>query len=362
MGARDLRLPVKSGDSGRGLPGSGNEVGNQTVSERSTKPTRTGFDYAMLVLQVMGVVLPLGIVGWIRRWLWSKAAWVHEAGIVVVLIAVATAAVLIGAWYKRPFSSTPKWVRTLACIFVMVLAYSAMVYVLSEVVMTAAQEDAKAKSDKKIEEIQKNHEAKVHVLKARIKDLDERLKHALEKDRMLMGKQKTADALFPQARSMGRCLIQTFGTNGSCPSQFSPATRLRGPKGYVTVHMLCEREERSSYCGWVYYFNKGADLRTFAELRFQICGKPECSNRLLIKARDAEGKDIALKLDQFMFPHKRVPNDWEQARILLKRFHIAWDAFDCFTLATNEAIASTEQLRFMVGGFKPLPEEGSGKD
>ena len=63
-----------------------------------------------------------------------------------------------------------------------------------------------------------------------------------------------------------------------------------------------------------------------------------------------------------MFPHKRVSNDWEQARIPLKRFHIAWDAFDCFTLATNGAIASTEELTFMVGGFKLLPEEGRGKD
>jgi hypothetical protein len=162
-----------------------------------------------------------------------------------------------------------------------------------------------------------------------------------------------ASVLFPQADEFGPVFIQTYASNGAVSYLFFDETPINGPQGYAKITLKTNDYSVNSSAGWIMYLLKGADIRSrYNQLRFLIKGE-EGGEEIVIKAKDAKGRENFLTLSGRYLREGRITNDWQQASIPLDDFgDVDLTIIDNFSFATTGSMASTHPQTFYVGEFK----------
>jgi len=164
--------------------------------------------------------------------------------------------------------------------------------------------------------------------------------------------------IFKQASDLGHVFITTFATGGETNYEFIDETPARGPHGYARITLRTYGETVTYNAGWVFYFVRGADISDKKQLRFFIRGETG-SERLGIKMKDAQGREVAILLDGRYLPEGRITTAWQEASIPLTHFgNVNLSVMDNLTLLTVGSTAATLPQTVYVGEFSLLESCG----
>lgn len=162
-----------------------------------------------------------------------------------------------------------------------------------------------------------------------------------------------ARKLFSQENEVGPLRIDTYGTDGMAryliqkdAGDYGPA-----PKDVAKITFQTFGDDLKYNCGWVVYFPPGMDLSTYTQLQFSIRGT-RGDEKLILKAKDSDGHEESLELDERSLTHERITNLWQIAKVPFSRFgNVNFTRMDNISLASNGSLNHKDRLEVYVGDF-----------
>jgi hypothetical protein len=169
-------------------------------------------------------------------------------------------------------------------------------------------------------------------------------------------KNNDAEKLFPQAAVLGPVRMSSYATNGEVSYSFRDEAPQFGPNGFVTITFRTYGTTMDNNCGLVLFLLRGSDLREFKQLRFYIRGESG-AERIGIKAKDANGVEVPLMLDQGPYlTEGTISTHWQEASVPFSHFgNVDFGLMDNFSFFTRGDLAKTIPQTIYVGGFRLLP-------
>jgi hypothetical protein len=152
--------------------------------------------------------------------------------------------------------------------------------------------------------------------------------------------------------SLGPMSISVYGNNGHVDYTTYRETDKGGPEGYAKITFQNWGSTADYNCGWILFLIRGTDLTRFTELRFLVRGEAG-DEQIGVKAKDAHGTEVALRLDHHYLWERRITTAWQQAIIPLVNFgNVDRNLMDNVSLFANGTMVETRPQTIYIGGIE----------